>query len=56
VPEVGSSFNVEFLDGILYRDNGFIMMLNVDKVYAAENVDILLQNVDKPEIQLEGQD
>jgi len=42
VPEVGSSFNIEFLDGILHRDNGFIMMLNVDKVYAAENVDILL--------------
>ena len=42
VPEVGSSFNIEFLDGILHRDNGFIMMLNVDKVYAAENVDLLL--------------
>jgi purine-binding chemotaxis protein CheW len=43
VPEVGSSFNVEFLDGILYRDNGFIMMLNVDKIYSQENVELLLQ-------------
>ena len=45
VPEVGSSFNIEFLDGIIYRDNGFIMMLNVDKIYAEENVELMLQNV-----------
>jgi len=45
VPEVGSSFNTEFLDGILYRDNGFIMMLNVDKVYAEENVELMLKSV-----------
>ena len=45
VPEVGSSFNIEFLHGIIYRDNGFIMMLNVDKIYAEENVDLMLQNV-----------
>jgi purine-binding chemotaxis protein CheW len=44
VPEVGSSFNTEFLDGILYRDNGFIMMLNVDKVYAEENVELMLKS------------
>ncbi len=49
VPAVGSSFNIEFLDGILNRDNGFIMMLNVDKVYAAENVDILLNAASLPE-------
>lgn len=45
VPEVGSSFNAEFLEGILYRDNGFIMMLNVDKIYSQENVELLLQSV-----------
>ncbi len=45
VPEVGSSFNIEFLEGIIHRDNGFIMMLNVDKIYAEENVELMLQNV-----------
>lgn len=50
VPEVGNSFNIEFLDGIIYRENGFIMMLNVDKIYAAENVDLMLQNLTPEEV------
>jgi purine-binding chemotaxis protein CheW len=49
VPEVGSSFNIEFMDGIIYRDNGFIMLLNVDKIFSEENVDIMLQSAANPD-------
>jgi len=49
VPEVGSSFNIEFMDGIIYRDNGFIMLLNVDKIFSEENVDIMLESIANPD-------
>ncbi len=44
VPELGINYNTEFLDGMLKVENGFIMILNIDKVFSSNEVIILNKN------------
>ncbi len=41
VPELGLNYNTEFLEGMLKGEKGFIMMLNIDKIFSAEEVNII---------------
>jgi len=38
VPEMGSNYNTEFLKGMLKVDDGFIMILDIDRVFSVEDV------------------
>jgi purine-binding chemotaxis protein CheW len=38
VPEMGSNYNTEFMEGMLKVDEGFIMVLDIDKVFSVEDV------------------
>lgn len=35
VPPMSKEFNAEFLNGIAYRDNQFILLINVDKIFTS---------------------
>jgi purine-binding chemotaxis protein CheW len=41
VPEMGFKYNVEFLSGMIKSVDGFIMVLNVDKIFSTEDVSII---------------
>lgn len=41
VPEMGYNYNQEFLLGMLKNENSFTMILDIDKVFSNENIDIL---------------
>ena len=41
VPELGSTFNSNFLNGMIERDTQFIMLLDVDKVFSEEEIEIV---------------
>lgn len=41
VPEMGSNYNTEFLNGMVKLEEGFLMLLNVDKVFSAEEINII---------------
>jgi purine-binding chemotaxis protein CheW len=43
VPKMGSSYNSEFILGMIHTDNGFIMLLDADKVFSMEELSILAQ-------------
>lgn len=41
VPEMGTNYNSEFLDGMVKVDSGFLMLLNVDKVFSSEEINLI---------------
>lgn len=41
VPEMGLKYNAEFLSGMIRSGEGFIMVLNVDKVFTTDETSIL---------------
>ena len=41
VPELGSRYNTEFLDGMVKVESGFIMILNMDKVFSVDELNIV---------------
>lgn len=41
VPEIGSSFNVEFLHGMLKKNDEFTMLLDIDKIFSEEDSSLL---------------
>ena len=41
VPEMGTSYNTEFLQGMIKLDNGFLMLLNVDRVFSSEEINMI---------------
>ncbi len=41
VPEMGYNYNAEFLLGMLKNEKSFTMILDIDKVFSKEEVDIL---------------
>lgn len=38
VPEMGSSYNTEFLRGMVQLEKGFLMLLNVDRIFSTEEI------------------
>lgn len=41
VPELGYSYNTNFLTGMLKNENSFTMILDIDKVFSVQDIDIL---------------
>lgn len=41
VPEMGLKYNADFLSGMIKSGDGFIMVLNVDKVFTTDEVEFL---------------
>jgi purine-binding chemotaxis protein CheW len=41
VPELGSRYDTEFIQGMIKSEQGFIMLLNIDKVFSTDDISIL---------------
>jgi purine-binding chemotaxis protein CheW len=41
VPEMGTNYNIEFIKGMVKLDKGFLMLLNVDRVFSSEEINII---------------
>ncbi|MCZ2355859.1 MAG: chemotaxis protein CheW [Bacteroidia bacterium] len=41
VPELGLSYNVTFIQGAVRKDETFILMLNIDKVFSAKDLAVV---------------
>lgn len=39
VPEIGCDYNTEFIEGMILSDNGFIMLLNSDRILTVDDRD-----------------
>ncbi len=46
VPEMGSRYNTDFIYGMIRQDEEFIMILDIDKVFSVEEVNLINQNND----------
>lgn len=44
VPDLGYNFNVEFLNGMVKLENGFLMLLNVDRIFSATELNYIKNN------------
>jgi purine-binding chemotaxis protein CheW len=51
VPELGFNYNAEFILGMLKNENSFTMILDIDKVFSSEEVNIISQA--NPETEVE---
>lgn len=38
VPDMGISYNIEFLKGMVKQEKGFLMLLDVDRVFSTEEI------------------
>lgn len=41
VPEMGTNYNTEFLSGMVKIDSGFLMLLNVERVFSSEEINLI---------------
>jgi purine-binding chemotaxis protein CheW len=48
-PSIGNKFNPEYLQGMVKMDETFIMVLNVDKVFATDELILVQETTDKAE-------
>lgn len=46
VPELGFNYNAEFILGMLKNESSFTMILDIDKVFSSEEVNIMSQATD----------
>jgi purine-binding chemotaxis protein CheW len=54
VPELGFNYNAEFILGMLKKENSFTMILDIDKVFSAEDVNLITKvSEENPEIMAE---
>lgn len=44
VPEVGSNYNTDFLEGMIKLEDHFIMVLRMDRVFSQEEISILTES------------
>lgn len=60
VPELGLKYNTEFIEGMIKNNEGFTMILNIDKVFSKKEVNFINSSADtaadeiisnKPEIE-----
>ena len=47
VPEMGSKYNLEFIYGMIKVKKDFIMILDVDKVFSTDELDIFTKTIQK---------
>jgi purine-binding chemotaxis protein CheW len=45
-PNLGSKYHSEFITGIVKKDNKFIMLIDIDKVFSLDEIDFLKEAVD----------
>ncbi len=59
VPKMGSTYNADFIKGMIRRDEQFIMLINIDKVFSVDDVELvknigsdedLFENLNKSEV------
>lgn len=41
VPDMGANYNIEFISGMIQVDTGFLMLLNVDRIFSSEEISII---------------
>ena len=46
-PSIGSKYKSEFIDGMVKRDEHFIMILNMDKIFSSDEASILQEIIEK---------
>lgn len=49
VPEMGSQYNTEFIQGMIKTDKGFTMLLSIDKVFSADDITIVKEAAEMAE-------
>lgn len=54
-PKIGTRFNTEFIDGIGKRDDKFVIILDIDKVFTADELLVLDSTGEKAESMLVNQ-
>lgn len=47
VPELGLKYNTEFIEGMIKNNEGFTMILNIDKVFSKEEVNFINSSAEK---------
>ena len=47
VPDFGENYNPEFLDGTLKTDDGFALILRIEKIFSDKEVAVLQDNTEK---------
>ena len=52
-PSIGKKYNADFLQGMWEKDEAFIMLLNVNNVFAREELSVIKESVEKQVIQAE---
>ncbi len=55
-PTIGSKFNPEYLHGMVKMDENFIMVLNVDKVFSADELVTVADSATKSQIEVSGEE
>jgi purine-binding chemotaxis protein CheW len=50
VPEMGSNYNTEFILGMVKADEGFMMILDIDKIFAEDEINLLKVSKQKVEM------
>jgi len=54
IPELGFNYNADFILGMLKNDNSFTMILDIDKVFSSEEVNIITQTgIENMDLELE---
>ena len=53
-PKVGMKFSAELINGIGKRNEDFVVILNVDRVFSEEELSLVKENYEPAEIQADG--
>jgi purine-binding chemotaxis protein CheW len=48
-PRIGTKLNTEFIEGMGKRDEQFVIILNIDKVFSTEDLEDVVSTVGEPE-------
>jgi len=56
VPELGSRYNLEFIYGMIKKDENFITILDVDKVFSVEELSIVKEIIKQKEVEINKED
>ena len=43
IPEIGTKYNTEFIEGIIEFDNNFIVLLNIEKIFSVDEITIITE-------------
>jgi purine-binding chemotaxis protein CheW len=46
-PSIGSRFKTEFISGVIRKNENFIMILDMDKVFSTEEINVISQNYEQ---------